>query len=215
MTPVGWQSYRGRDGKWSPAVSQPTHPLAAVRELIRDTQSLSANERLVLVVIASHANANGDSWPSAATIASIVGCSLRTVQRVIVRLVNVGRLVVRKVAGIASNVYRLVAPSSVTPTSSGAVPTSSETAVTSPSDAQSSEVGEVEKGAQARSWHRFLPKTKTPPAEQPQPKRVNAFPWRQGAALPPAAGADKCPRHIGQLRHNCSCCRSEGLGGAA
>ena len=187
----------------------PQHPLAAVRELIRDTHGLSANERLVLVVIASHSNANGDAWPSAQTIADTVGCSLRTVQRVVARLINMGRLAVRRVAGIASNVYRLVTSSRPAVTSPKAAPTSSGQPVTT--SKVTPEVGkfsEGSKGAPRRRWRDYLPS-----GTKPQKAAPTGWVPRQGAANPPAADAVKCSRHLGELASNCRCCRSEALGG--
>ncbi|MFE9959809.1 helix-turn-helix domain-containing protein [Micromonospora sp. NPDC005299] len=82
---------------------------AAVRAVMLASRDLKPTERLVLVAIASFTNREtGEAFPSVATIADHAGVSPRTLHRVIARLVAVGRLVVRKVAGIASNVYRLV-----------------------------------------------------------------------------------------------------------
>ncbi|MEV1331681.1 helix-turn-helix domain-containing protein [Micromonospora costi] len=51
--------------------------------------------------LAAHANAEGHAWPSVATLADHAGCSERTVQRALAKLVQLGRLAVSKVAGIA------------------------------------------------------------------------------------------------------------------
>ncbi|MEV6300392.1 helix-turn-helix domain-containing protein [Actinoplanes sp. NPDC051861] len=180
----------------------------AVKEALTASKDLKPTDRLVLVAIISHQNANtGTAWPSVPTIAEYVGCSIRTVQRAIGRLVKLGRLVVSQVKGIATRVYRLVtaAPSGVTSDSQGV------TDSTAGGDSQevSPEVGEEDleevKGRKRPDWRRFLPKTKP---SNPAPT------WeRRGAALPPAVGADRCQRHLGELAHNCRCCRAEALAG--
>ncbi|MFG1997111.1 helix-turn-helix domain-containing protein [Actinoplanes sp. NPDC048988] len=190
----------------------PQHPLAAVRELIRDTRDLSANERMVLVVIATHSNRDGDAYPSAQTIADIVGCSLRTVQRAVARLVNLGRLAVRRVAGIASNVYRVLTSAPQPTMTSGNEAASKSSAVASaPVTPEVPKFSEGSKGAPRRDWRRFLPSgvKSNNPASGTQPFQ------RRGAALPPAVGADRCSRHVGQLAAHCAPCRSEAIGGVA
>ncbi|MCY1145264.1 helix-turn-helix domain-containing protein [Actinoplanes sp. Pm04-4] len=193
-----------------PTGSTPTHPLAAIRELVRDTQDLSANERLVLIVIASHSNSEGDAWPSAQKIADTVGCSLRTVQRAVSRLLEIGRLAVRRVAGIASNVYRVLTSAPPATTSPEIPATTNGAAVTTAKVSP-----EVVKGSEdVKGWRRFLPsgtKAKTTGA----PKSGYPYPEKRGAALPPEKGSQRCSRHVGQLAHNCAPCRSEALGGVA
>ncbi|MEU8264498.1 helix-turn-helix domain-containing protein [Micromonospora sp. NPDC048999] len=80
----------------------------AVKAAMLASKDLGKNERLVVLAIAAHTNQAGDAWPSVATIADYVGCSERTVQRTIAKLVPAGRLFVRKAAGISTHVYRLV-----------------------------------------------------------------------------------------------------------
>jgi DNA-binding transcriptional MocR family regulator len=189
---------------------------AAVKEALRASRDLPKTERLVLVAIAAHANNEGNAWPSVATIADYVGCSTRTVQRALAKLVQLGRLVVTKVAHIATRVYRLVVGEGVTPAASGATD-SAAGATDSPaggdalSVARSSEDHPKEKKGAARDWRRFLPKSKNPnPSPRPYP-----YPERRGAALPPPRDAERCPRHVGQTAAHCGPCRSEALGGAA
>ncbi|MGC4792550.1 helix-turn-helix domain-containing protein [Micromonospora saelicesensis] len=191
---------------------------AAVKDALRASHDLKPTERLVLVAIVAHANAEGEAWPSVATVADYVGCSERTVQRALRRLVEVGRLVVRKVANIATRVYRLVIGEGDTTGREGDISTGEgdisaregdALRVTQRSLEDHSEAGKPR--AARADWRRFLPKSKNPnPAPRPY-----GYPERRGAALPPAAGTDRCPRHIGQTAAHCSPCRSEALGGAA
>ncbi|OKI43030.1 hypothetical protein A6A27_39060 [Micromonospora sp. CB01531] len=60
------------------------------------TRDLGKNERAVAIAIAAHANHEGNAWPSVATIAEYAGCSERTVQRCLAKLVQLGRLVVSR-----------------------------------------------------------------------------------------------------------------------
>lgn len=181
-----------------------TNPgMSPVKVAMLTSQDLRPNERLVLVAIAAHANRDGDAWPSVATIAEYVGVSVRTVQRTLAKLVQLGRLAVRQVATIATRIYRLV---------TGGGDNQREGVTTEPAGGDSLSVPvspEVEKTkekknrADARDWRRFIPK--------------NNNPERRGAALPPAPGGDRCqrPGHVGQLASNCVPCRSERLGRVA
>lgn len=63
-------------------------------------------DRFTLVVIASHCGENGQAWPSIATLASEMGCSVATVKRSLRRLRDLGELEVRRRPN-ASNVYRI------------------------------------------------------------------------------------------------------------
>ncbi|WP_328533218.1 helix-turn-helix domain-containing protein [Micromonospora zamorensis] len=189
---------------------------AAVKAALLASKDLRPNERLVLVAIAAHANyETGDAFPSVATIAHHAGVSPRTVHRVLAKLVQLGRLVVRRVAGIASNVYRLVldavTPSAERSANSGAGSANSAAGSATESVTVADEVLEdpSKKKRASRDWHRFLPKSKTPnTSPRPYP-----FPERRGAALPPAAGTERCARHVGQTASHCAPCRSEALGG--
>lgn len=192
----------------------------AVKTALLATKDLGKNERAVVIAIAAHANQEGDAWPSVATIANYVGCSARTVQRTLVKLVNLGRLIVRQVAGIATRVYRLVlgplAPQRVTQGAAGVTdPQSGVTNQPAGGDSQngsvSPEVGksnEKLKRAGARDWRRFIPKNKN---------TTPGYPERKGAALPPPPGGDRCQKsgHVGQLVGRCAPCRSEALGVSA
>ncbi|MFE9206227.1 helix-turn-helix domain-containing protein [Micromonospora sp. NPDC007230] len=177
------------------------------------TKDLGKNERAVAIAIAAHANHEGNAWPSVATIADYAGCSERTVQRCLAKLVQLGRLVVSKVAGIATRVYRLVTGQGVTDSASGVTnPPAGVTDRAAGGDSQSvtrsSEDQSKEKTrASARDWRRFLPKNKHAPAP--------AYVERRGAALPMTAGGDRChkPGHVGQPAGRCIPCRSEALAG--
>ncbi|PYC73903.1 hypothetical protein C7C45_06100 [Micromonospora arborensis] len=190
----------------------------AVKAALLATRDLGKNERAVAIAIAAHANQEGHAWPSVATLAEYAGCSERTVQRALAKLVQLGRLVVAKVAGIATRVYRLVLgqgvtnqPAGVTDQPSGV--TEQGTRGDTLADTRSGEdQGKKKTGASARDWRRFLP-------NNPKNKNTNpgtsGYPYaeRRGAALPPTSGTDHCPRHRGSLAHNCGPCRSEALAG--
>ncbi|WP_431976200.1 helix-turn-helix domain-containing protein [Micromonospora haikouensis] len=79
-----------------------------VKDALLATRDLKGTDRLVILTLAAHANDSGDAWPPVDVIADHVGCSDRTVQRTLARLVDAGRLTVRKVAGRAPRVYRIV-----------------------------------------------------------------------------------------------------------
>ena len=188
----------------------------AVKQAMLATRGLGKNERAVAIAIAAHTNKAGEAWPSVATIADYADCSERTAQRAIVKLVALGRLVWRHVAGIATRVYRLVAAAVQGVPSTGPGVTNDSTGVPDPAaggdtlgDTRSGEGVLKEKGrAGARNWSLWKPKNKqTPP------------PWteRRGAALPPPSGGDRCqrPGHVGQLVGQCIPCRSEALAGGA
>ncbi|KAB1919088.1 helix-turn-helix domain-containing protein [Micromonospora noduli] len=193
---------------------------AAVKDALRASHDLKPTERLVLVAIVAHANAEGEAWPSVATVADYVGCSERTVQRALRRLVEVGRLVVAKVAGVVTRVYRLVVGGGDTTTGGGDISPRGGDISTGGGDAlrvtqrSLEDHSEDVKPRAARSdWRRFIPKTKT--ANPPQPRPSYGYPERRGAALPPPRDAERCPRHLGQTAAHCAPCRSEALGGAA
>ncbi|QGN50226.1 MarR family transcriptional regulator [Micromonospora sp. WMMC415] len=193
----------------------------AVKAALLASKDLKPTDRLVLVAIAAHSNREGQAWPSVQTIADYAGVSPRTVHRVLARLVQLGRLVVSKVAGIASNVYRLVVDA-VTHAGPGSAIPGPDTANQAAGSANHSgglaeEVLEDQSKGKPRagareSWRRFLPKTKTP-QQQPQQRQPYGHPERRGAALPPERHAERCSRHLGELAHNCRCCRSEALAG--
>ncbi|MEU8047777.1 helix-turn-helix domain-containing protein [Micromonospora echinofusca] len=184
-----------------------------VKQALLATRDLGKNERAVAIAIAAHANAEGNAWPSVATIAEYVGCSERTVQRCLAKLVQLGRLAVAKVAGIATRVYRLVLGQGVPSAAPGVTDQpSGVTDQASGGDSQgvtrSGEEPLKEKPrASARDWRSFIPKNKN---TNPRPA---GYPERRGAALPPTSGTEQCPRHRGSLAHNCGPCRSEALAG--
>lgn len=187
--------------------STPVGGAVAVKAVLLASRDLRPNERLVLVAIAAHTNRDGDAWPSVSTIAEYAGVSVRTVQRALARLVQLGRIAVRRVAGIATRVYRLVlggdskspGGDSQGPGGDNGTPGGDSQVVT-----RSVKEGlEEEKPRSARDWRRFLPKNKTP-----RP----SYPERRGAALPVPRN-EQCPWHRGSPRHNCGPCRSERLAG--
>ena len=182
----------------------------AVKAAMLASHDLPKTERLVLIAIAAHTNSEGNAWPSVATIAEYVGCSVRTVQRCLAKLVQLGRLAVAKVAHIATRVYRLIVGQGVSSSAPGV--TDSPAGVTDQAAGGDTHgvSPEVEdhgklKRAGARDWRRFIPKSKNPRPPYPE---------RRGADLPPPRGTDQCARHRGSPAHNCGPCRSEALAGA-
>lgn len=194
----------------------------AVKAAMLASKDLGKNERLVLLAIAAHQNAAGDSWPSVPTIAEYVGCSERTVQRCLAKLITLGRLVWRHVAGVATRVYRIVtsAVKGVTDQASGVTnphqgatetPAGGDTlAVTRSGEDPEEEKTPARVGGRL-DWRRYVPGQR---GATPSPKR-QSYPERRGAALPPPPGAGQCPKHQGSLAGNCGPCRSERLAGGA
>lgn len=170
-----------------------------VKAALLATRDLRGTDRLVILAIAAHTNRNGDAWPAVATIADYVGCSERTVQRSLARLVQAGRLAVRRIAGIATRVYRIIT-GGVTSADAGVTdrPSRGDTQDVSPEEEEGSK---GKPRVRAHDWRQWIPKTRRP-----------AYPDRRGPALPPPR-TDQCPRHPGWLAHNCGGCRSETLAG--
>ena len=81
-------------------------------------QDATPTEKLVLLVIADHANAEGaNAYPSVERMAHMTGLSTRTVIRAVAALVRARLLIVRKVRGRgnAYNTYLLAIKGKVTP----------------------------------------------------------------------------------------------------
>ncbi|RAN94808.1 helix-turn-helix domain-containing protein [Micromonospora noduli] len=182
----------------------------AVKAAMLATKDLGKNERAVAIAIAAHANQEGHAWPSVATIANYVGCSERTVQRCLAKLVQLGRLIVSKVAGVATRVYRLVTGQPSGGDNHGHGVTNQGPGGDSQGVTRSGEDQSKMKRAGARDWRSWI-KPKNP---NPKPQRAPYGPVeRRGAALPVAGKAEQCPSHRGSPRGNCGPCRSEALAG--
>ena len=77
-----------------------------VRHVLEKSQTKGA-QRLILLVIAEHADESGISWPSIETIARLANCSTRYVQRTI-RNLNSEELIIDRGGGRSrSNRYRI------------------------------------------------------------------------------------------------------------
>ncbi|MFI1195526.1 helix-turn-helix domain-containing protein [Micromonospora sp. NPDC020750] len=187
-----------------------------VKAALLESRTLPKNEGRVLLAIAAHTNRAGDAWPSVATIAEYAGCSERTVQRCIPKLIKLGKLVVAKVAGIVTRVYRLILGGGAN--QHEGVPSDDRTRQTSPrggatdngSASPEGSEGNLKKKprASAREWFARRGKNTNPGAGG------YPYPERRGAALPPPPGGDRCqkPGHNGQIVGRCTPCRSEEVG---
>ncbi|MGW5668845.1 helix-turn-helix domain-containing protein [Micromonospora sp. NPDC003776] len=180
----------------------------AVKAALLTTKDLGKNERAVAIAIAAHANREGNAWPSVATLAEYVGCSERTVQRCLAKLVQLGRLVVSTVAGIATRVYRLVHQNRPTTTTTGV--TNRPAGVTkSPARGDSQSVTrstedqlKADAPASHGRWRRILSASRRAPV-------AAGTDWRRPAT--PNAGPCQRPGHIGQPAGRCVPCRSEAI----
>jgi hypothetical protein len=78
----------------------------AVRHVLEKSKTKGA-QRLILLVIAEHADRNGIAWPSVETIARLANCSERYVKETIA-LLQTGELVLERGGGRGrSNRYRI------------------------------------------------------------------------------------------------------------
>ncbi|MET8909475.1 helix-turn-helix domain-containing protein [Micromonospora sp. NPDC004551] len=181
----------------------------AVKAALLTTRDLGKNERAVAIAIAAHANHEGNAWPSVATLAEYVGCSERTVQRCLAKLVQLGRLVVSKVVGIATRVYRLAHANRRTTAAAGVTePPAGVTHVPAGGDSQSvtrSTEDQLKDDApvNAPGWRRYLPTSRRAPAP--------AGTDRRRATTPKAGGRCQRPGHVGQPAGRCVPCRSEAI----
>ncbi|MFC4144828.1 helix-turn-helix domain-containing protein, partial [Micromonospora mangrovi] len=151
-------------------------------------------------------------WPSVATIADYAGVSVRTVQRTLAKLVNLGRLAVRQVATLATRIYRLL--SGRPDTSGGDIPRSGVTDDATRGDTHRLSP-EAEEDHKKLRGHRSVPSGRRLSLRNRLPRQTSSA---SGAAGRPAASsvartADHCPRHRGSLATHCGPCRSEMLAG--
>jgi len=80
--------------------------IEAVRWVLERSKTKGA-QRLILVVIAEHADKNGLAWPSIETIARLANCSERFVKETIAKLKS-GELIIERGGGRGrSNRYRI------------------------------------------------------------------------------------------------------------
>ena len=80
--------------------------IEAVRHVLEQSKTKGA-QRLILLVIAEHADRSGIAWPSVETIAHLANCSERFVKRTIAKL-DAGELVLERGGGRGrSNRYRI------------------------------------------------------------------------------------------------------------
>jgi hypothetical protein len=80
--------------------------IEAVRHVLERSKTKGA-QRLILIVIAEHADSNGIAWPSVETIARLANCSERFVKRTIAKL-DAGELILERGGGRGrSNRYRI------------------------------------------------------------------------------------------------------------
>lgn len=78
----------------------------AVRHVLEQSKTRGA-QRLILLVVAEHADRNGIAWPSVETIARLANCSQRFVKATIAKL-KTGELVIERGGGRGrSNRYRI------------------------------------------------------------------------------------------------------------
>jgi len=78
----------------------------AIRWILENSKTKGA-QRLILIVIAEHADKNGLAWPSVETIARLANCSARFVKQTIAKLES-GELVIERGGGRGrSNRYRI------------------------------------------------------------------------------------------------------------
>lgn len=181
----------------------------AVKGALLATKDLGKNERAVAVAIAAHANHEGKAWPSVATIANYAGCSERTVQRCLTKLVQLGRLAVSKVAGIATRVYRLVIGAGRMGTASGVTNQQGR--------ATDSARGGDSQGVTRSLEDQSMKDRRAPHRDRFAPQRKQAptlgCAERGGATRPMTGGGRSCsrPGHIGQPAGRCIPCRSEAI----
>ncbi|MFY1687459.1 helix-turn-helix domain-containing protein [Plantactinospora sp. WMMB782] len=178
---------------------------AVVKRALLGAAGLRANERLVLVAVAAHADADGrNAFPSVDTIAELAGVARRTVQRVLARLVELGHLIIDRSRGRRTNVYALAQPRQDGPATVSPQPATVSIERPTVPPKVTPDVKSLRKILEARSRA-----SGAPSGAPPHPAT------RGGAALPVARRADQCPRHRGAPAHNCGPCRAEALGGAA
>jgi len=164
----------------------------------------------VLVGLANHADADGrGAWPSQATLAKYARKSERAVRADLAQLETLG-LIVRAERGskrtIVWNLAMARLAASTTPAGSTppATPEASFRPARKPTSAEP-------------AFNRQGTNTARSARDFSNGKNRWTPPERRGAALPPPAGGDRCPKpgHVGQVAGRCIPCRSEALEAAA
>lgn len=69
---------------------------------------LPARERLLYLMLLSHQGQNAEAWPSQETLATQCGCSIRTIKKMVDRLVKDGYLKVRRLGRRKANRYTVM-----------------------------------------------------------------------------------------------------------
>lgn len=90
--------------------------LPVLHTFLRDTTTLSGRERFLYLVLLSYQGQNAESWPSQATLASICGCSVGTLQAALSRLVEKEYLQIRRLGRRKTNRYTVMCKSCALPT---------------------------------------------------------------------------------------------------
>jgi len=103
---------------------------ARLVRLVLDRFRGTSSEKLVLVAIADHANAEGIAWPTQRRLAKEAGISTRQVERIVPELTRRGWLKVEERRGCRSNRYRVVEP--IDTDADGGIRESQETGIPTP-----------------------------------------------------------------------------------
>ncbi|MFC4067995.1 helix-turn-helix domain-containing protein [Actinoplanes subglobosus] len=195
-----------------------------VKAALLSSRDLKKSERDALVAIMAHGNGYGVAQPSVPGVAEYVGCSERTIQRIITKLVDLGRLVVTRVKG-CKTLYRLPAAalalvvkpaeaSAQDPRQNGTQGvTDHGTSGDSRSEGLAPEVG-LEVGEENLSRERTQDQNPAPMTEVAPPARKRRFGdwktpgWFNGKRILPTT-AERCPvvGHEHMWASNCAACK--------